>query len=129
MRSGGEAEDAAARGHRRPARTHGWGRRRKPKTSAGLDAEHRAERARQMRLLAEAGELVCRKCGRAMYHPDRCPHGACPACTLHLGHATARALGGGRAGRALEHARCNIADGARLGQWLGSAASRPSRIW
>lgn len=125
------SEDAAARRWRpRPRATHGWDRRRTPKNTTGLDSEHRAERARQLEQLSHLPRRPCRRCTQPMYHPDRCPHGPCPACTLHLGHLIDRALGGGREGRDLEHAHCNVSAGARLGQRMAARAARATtRDW
>jgi hypothetical protein len=82
--------------------------------------------------LAATGPWPCPICGQPMY--------ASMARSLHLHHGDAMAKLAGLPGDQLAHARCNIADGGRLGAEITNRAAvtgratvtplvRRSRVW
>ena len=97
-------------------------------TARGYGWDHQQTRARKLAVLQDGAP--CRRCGRVMIHPKRCPSGPCFFCTLDLGHATALALGG-HGPRELEHCRCNRSAGSKLGNHLRARRRQPvtSRRW
>jgi hypothetical protein len=75
-------------------------------TQRGLGAFHVADKKRLLALHRDGDP--CWRCGQPMYKSQN----------LHRGHIIDRALGGADGPAALEHASCNLAAGARLGNQL-----------